>query len=142
VARRWIAGFLAVVALSVGAADVQTWTAPEEEKARTMPIPYTAEARSRGRDLYNKHCALCHGDTGRGDGPVAKLHAKRTSRPPHDLTNASVQSGMTDGEIFWKVTTGYRVGNQVIMPAFVREIPAAEDRWRVVQYVRSFGPTR
>jgi mono/diheme cytochrome c family protein len=142
VPRRWIAGLVASAALAVWAADVQEWTVPAEEKARTMPIPYNAEARNRGRDLYNKHCALCHGDSGRGDGPVAKLHAKRTSRPPHDLTDAAIQANMTDGEIFWKVSTGYRLGTQVIMPAFVREIASADDRWRVVQYVRSLAPTR
>lgn len=29
---------------------------------------------ARGLDLYAKHCAVCHGETGRGDGPGASLN--------------------------------------------------------------------
>ncbi len=28
----------------------------------------------RGRDLYARHCSVCHGETGRGDGPGAALN--------------------------------------------------------------------
>ena len=44
---------------------------------------------------------------------------------------------MTDGEIFWKIGAGFRENRKIVMPAFVDEIPAADDRWRVVHYVRS-----
>ena len=58
------------------------------------------------------------------------------SPKPADWTSKKVQDE-TDGEIFWKITTGLRDGADVIMPAYAREIPSAEDRWKVVLFVRT-----
>ena len=35
-----------------------------------------------GREVYLRHCASCHGEFGKGDGPVAAS----LQRPPTDLT--------------------------------------------------------
>ena len=40
------------------------------------------------------------------------------------------------------MTTGRRKGKEVLMPAMAEKIPADEDRWKVVAYVRSLGATR
>jgi mono/diheme cytochrome c family protein len=116
------------------------WNAPPTEKAKTPPQPASPEGIERGHRLYLKHCATCHGDKGRGDGPLARLHAQRTSRPPYDLTLPEVQTFLTDGEIFWKITVGYRRADKVIMPSYKTQVPADEDRWRIVQFVRTLGP--
>jgi mono/diheme cytochrome c family protein len=121
--------------LPAPAAD-ENWTAPEQEKARVNPIGATEKDLGRGRSLYRMHCELCHGREGRGDGPSARLHA-RNARPPQDLTRPEIQANMTDGEIFWKIGTGFRENRKVVMPAFVDEIPSLDDRWRIVLYVRS-----
>jgi mono/diheme cytochrome c family protein len=122
------------------ASDAPEWTAPEGERARSSPVAVSPEGLDRGRHLYREHCATCHGETGKGDGPSSKLHAFRTSRPPHDLTDAAVQTMLADGEIFWKMTAGYRKDGKVIMPAYGKLVPSDEDRWRIVQYVRTLGP--
>lgn len=109
---------------------------------KAAPVAVSPEGLERGRKLYVKHCETCHGDKGKGDGPLARLHAQRTSRPPYDLTLPEVQSFLTDGEIFWKISVGYRKGDKVIMPAFANLVPAAEDRWRIVQFVRTLGPAK
>ena len=120
----------------------EEWVAPDGARARSSPVPVSPEGIDRGRHLYREHCATCHGETGKGDGPSSKLHAFRTSRPPHDLTDAAVQTMLADGEIFWKMTAGYRKDGKVIMPAYGKLVPAEEDRWRIVQYVRTLGPGR
>lgn len=124
-----------------GATETE-WHAPAGERSRTSPVAATAQNLERGRHLYFEHCATCHGDKGKGDGPSARLHAKRTTRPPHDLTDPSVQATMADGEIFWKLTVGYRRDGKVIMPAYEALLPADDDRWRIVQFVRTLGPGR
>ena len=43
------------------------------------------EGLANGRYEYRSSCAACHGDTGKGDGPVAKS----LNRPPADLTALS-----------------------------------------------------
>jgi mono/diheme cytochrome c family protein len=42
-----------------------------------------------GRDVYLRHCASCHGDLGKGDGPVAAS----LKRPPTDLTAIAQRAG-------------------------------------------------
>ena len=127
------------IVFSLGVAAValahDDWKAPAEERARVNPVPVSPMALARGRMLYQKHCASCHGATGKGDGTAAR-HAVR---PPHDLTDASVQEKITDGEAFWKVSTGRREGADVIMPAFATKIPADDDRWRLVLFVRTLA---
>jgi hypothetical protein len=118
------------------------WIAPAPDKAKAAPVAVSPEGTERGRKLYVKHCETCHGEKGKGDGPLARLHAQRTARPPYDLTLPEVQSFLTDGEIFWKISVGYRRSDKVIMPAFANLVPAAEDRWRIVQFVRTLGPAK
>jgi mono/diheme cytochrome c family protein len=117
------------------AAD-QEWVAPPEERARTSPVPDSPENLQKGRFLYRKNCQRCHGEKGRGDGPSGRFGVK----PAEDLTNPAKQAKLTDGEIFWKLTTGLRDGADVIMPAYKREIPSDDDRWKVVLFVRTFAP--
>jgi mono/diheme cytochrome c family protein len=62
----------------------------------------------RGRDLFAKHCAVCHGDAGRGDGPAAYLVYPR----PRDFTRSefrivSTQNGVpTDDDLLQVITNG------------------------------------
>jgi mono/diheme cytochrome c family protein len=42
-----------------------------------------------GKDVYREYCAVCHGTTGRGDGPAAR--ALKT--PPADLTTITKRHG-------------------------------------------------
>jgi mono/diheme cytochrome c family protein len=116
------------------------WVAPATERTKSSPVSVSPAGIERGKHLYTNHCATCHGDKGKGDGPSARLHAQRTSRPPYDLTLPEVQEVLTDGEIFWKVSVGYRRNGKVIMPALAVQVPSEEDRWRIVQYVRTLGP--
>jgi mono/diheme cytochrome c family protein len=118
-------------------AAAQEWVAPAEERARTSPVAPSPEALQKGRFLYRKHCLRCHGEKGMGDGPSGRYGVK----PPEDLTRPAKQAKLTDGEIFWKVSTGLKDGTDVIMPAYKREIPADDDRWKVVLYVRTLAPS-
>lgn len=117
----------------LGPAADQEWVAPAEERARTNPVPASPEALQKGHFLYRKNCQRCHGEKGKGDGPSGRYGIK----PPEDLTSLAKQAKLTDGEIFWKVTTGLKDGADVIMPAYKREIPADDDRWKVVLFVRT-----
>jgi mono/diheme cytochrome c family protein len=60
------------------------------------PVPAQENGRAMtGAALYRQHCAACHGDSGRGDGPVGT--ALRT--PPADLTTLARQhNGVFPGD--------------------------------------------
>ncbi len=47
------------------------------------------ETAPTGRALYLRHCASCHGVSGRGDGPVAGSQ----QQPPSDLTAIAKRAG-------------------------------------------------
>jgi mono/diheme cytochrome c family protein len=52
-----------------------------------LSVPTAAVAQ--GETLYKNHCAVCHGTTGRGDGPLAI----QLKVPPPDLTLFAAHNG-------------------------------------------------
>jgi mono/diheme cytochrome c family protein len=106
---------------------------PEEAKAVPNPVPSSPQAVNRGQTLFQRHCTPCHGPKGRGDGPVSSYWKEL----PKDLGDPARQDRLTDGEIFWKLSKGHRQGADVIMPAFAERLPSAEDRWKIVLFVRT-----
>lgn len=114
-----------------GSAPVD-WPVPPEEAARVNPLQATPGNVRKGETLFKRYCTACHGVGGRGDGPLAQ----QWSRLPKDLTHPDRQSRLTDGEIFWRISTGHRQGADEIMPGVGYKLSAA-DRWRLVLYVRS-----
>ena len=103
------------------------WIAPEEAKKMKNPIKSTQASIQKGKEIYEKKCALCHGARGDGKGPVS---AGLNPRP----TNFKDSHGekMSDGEHFWKITTG-KGG----MPSFENDL-TEEERWHVINYVNTF----
>lgn len=124
-ARALLAAALVACGAAAGADD---WVAPASEKARTNPVPDAPEALRKGRALFQRHCTVCHGQKGKGDGPAGA--------DARDLTDPAVQKRLTDGEIFWKIGTGRKKDDEMAMPAFARQI-GAEDRWKLVRFVRT-----
>lgn len=123
----------------VRAQSVEEWVAPPEARALANALSATnPEHVKKGRTLFVKHCITCHGEQGRGDGPSARLHARRSGYTPRDLSRADVQARLTDGEIFWKIGNGWRPRGRVVMPG-LGDDASEEDRWRIVIYVRSLA---
>ncbi len=91
------------------------------------PVPADEVSLQRGKVLYDIHCALCHGESGKGDGPIASY---LTKFPPADLTTEEV-SAQADGALFLIITNGIPGA----MPA-LRENLTVRERWDVVNYLR------
>ena len=122
-----------VIAMAVGlalasgsvAAGQTTWSAPASEKSKKSPFAASAKAVEQGKKVAQVNCVSCHGKGGKGDGAAAiALNPK-----PADWTSTRIQ-GESDGELFWKITTG-----RGAMPAW-RHLPEGE-RWALVQYIRT-----
>ncbi|MEP1095580.1 MAG: cytochrome c [Cyclobacteriaceae bacterium] len=102
------------------------WEVPA--KYKDMENKYAGEdIDDIGRDLYMKHCKSCHGKEGYGDG----TKANELETEMRDLTIEEVQS-QTDGELFYKSIIG-----RDEMPNFEKKIRDDEDRWMVINYIRS-----
>ena len=76
--------------------------------------------------LYQQHCAVCHGPSGLGDGPVTRLGVP----PPPSLLSERSRA-MPDGRLFHIIT--YGVGN---MPPYAGQVDRL-DRWKAVLHIRS-----
>ena len=116
---------------------------PEAARERRNPIVRSDLALRNAQVLWQKHCLSCHGASGHGDGPNARLHEQRKGHAPRNLTNPKVQENLTDGDIFWRITKGIiEEGNSVIMPRYEDKIPSETERWQLVLYVRELGQAR
>ena len=114
-----------------------TWELPEDADKTKNPTTVTPESIAKGKELYMErskgNCVFCHGETGAGnEANLAKLRRK-----PADLTSKERMTAMTDGEVFWKVSKGI----QGIMPAGEKRM-SEEERWHVVNYVRTLAKTQ
>lgn len=97
---------------------------------RTAP----PEIVAAGKALYEGKgsCHLCHGISGKGDGPAGHMHS---THPPRDFTNCAFQKEREDGELFWVIKYGSPgTGMQPLIPALLSE----EEGWKIVAYVRTF----
>lgn len=80
-----------------------------------------------GKAKYNIYCSVCHGVTGQGDGNVAQYLALR----PPPLVSDKVKA-FKDGRIFHIITDG-----QGVMSTYATQIQKPEDRWAIVNYIRT-----
>jgi mono/diheme cytochrome c family protein len=93
--------------------------APEKARTRQNPQAGDETAVAGGRNLFERHCAGCHGENGEGGkkGP--------------SLAVPEVQDA-TPGAVFWVLTNGVvRRG----MPVWSK-LPEAQ-RWQLVRYLES-----
>jgi mono/diheme cytochrome c family protein len=90
------------------------------------PFPITAADMDRGEQRFNIYCAPCHGRRGEGDGMVVQRGYRQAASYHTDRLRA-----MTAGELVDRITNGFGA-----MPDYRAQIPA-DDRWRIVAYVRA-----
>lgn len=88
------------------------------------PIPLNDKSIERGRTVYINSCQVCHGDTGKGDGPIIP----KFPNPPSFTTEAI--KNYPDGRIYHVIVAGF--GD---MPGHHAQLNE-EDRWDVVNFIR------
>ena len=104
------------------------WEVPESAKKVKNPTDVLdKENLAIGKSLYSKYCQSCHGKEGYGDGPKAK----EMKGDLGDFSSEELQA-QTDGTLFYKITTG-----REDMPSFEKKITDDEDRWLIVNYLRT-----
>lgn len=122
-----ISGFIAVSFTIKVNNQPKPWAVPDAAKNKKNPVASNAESIAAGKTLWNTHCKSCHGAKGLGDG----TKASQLKTEPGDFSKADVQT-QTDGTLFYKISEG-----RDDMPAFKKKVPDEEDRWSIVNFIRS-----
>jgi mono/diheme cytochrome c family protein len=95
--------------------------APDKARTKRNPMEKDPEAVAAGRNLFEQHCAECHGDAAQGGKKGPSLRAT-------EVQNAEA------GAIFWVLTNGVvRKG----MPVWSK-LPEPQ-RWQLVSFIKSLG---
>lgn len=97
----------------------------EAGKVLRNPILATPASLENGKGLYGIYCALCHGENGKGGGPVSAKFV-----PPPDITTPFFRQ-RSDGFIYATIRSG-----GPLMPG-QGEALSVKDRWDIVNYLRS-----
>lgn len=109
-----------------------SWPVPEEAKQLKNPLQPTPTALDSAKKIYPDKCANCHGTTGKGDG----RDAARYDPQPADFTDPKRMTGVTDGELFYKISEGKKP-----MPVFKTKL-TEDERWELVLLIRAFAATQ
>ena len=119
-------GAFSFIFFSFTASMQDEWVVPAKYENMKNPIPAKQDA-AIGKSLYDKHCKSCHGKEGYGDGPKAD----EQNGDLGDFSTAKFQA-QSDGALFYKSSIG-----RDDMPEFTQKMPDDEDRWLVVNYMRT-----
>lgn len=127
---RFAALFLFLTATAVSVGSAAEWVAPAWADTLVNVAPKDSAAMATAEKLYLKNCVSCHGQTGAGDGPMA-----RTMTPkPENFRNDEDFAKESDGAVFWKISQGKKP-----MPSWKGDL-TSDEMWLLVNYLRRFQP--
>lgn len=91
-----------------------------------------------GRELFQDHCATCHGESGRGDG----LAGHTGKLKPANLADPNGVARKPLSYWFWRVSEGGTAepfhSQGSVMPAWKHHLSETE-RWQVIAYALSLS---
>jgi len=105
----------------------------EQQRAgRELISPVEANTANllRGKAQYDIYCALCHGDSGQGNGHL--YTSKLFPVQPTSLVGDYVQN-KPDGEIYHVITLGSLSGLMGAHGSLIKP----DDRWKIIAYVKN-----
>ena len=114
-----------------GCADVDR-DLPREYRRVEIPNARLAsvEAKTRGRQLFIEHCALCHGERGDGRG----VRREGLTRPPRDFTSGTWRESTSPRHVFYAIREGLPATPMASWKAL-----SEQDAWDMTSYVLSLG---
>ena len=113
----------------LAARSMRSWSVPADLRRAKNPVPLTDEALAEARAHWADHCALCHGNDGKGKTTIGERLYPRSP----DMTLPATQE-LSDGEIFAIIENGVRLTG---MPGWGGGTAhSAQESWALVHLVR------
>jgi mono/diheme cytochrome c family protein len=106
-----------------------------EQEALQNPRKSSLVSLKNGEALFNVNCAVCHGPTGAGDGPIAAPNgpiAGVLPIGPGSPLGFNLAAALSDGHIYTTISIG-----RGRMPNYKRISP--DGRWDIVNYLRDLA---
>lgn len=111
------------------AGALRRWASPADLRKKKNPLPASPEVLAEARSHFADHCAVCHGNDGKGQ---TTLGQKLFPHAP-DMTLDATQS-LSDGELFAVIENGIRLTG---MPGWGNgTAESARGSWSLVHFVR------
>ena len=110
---------------------VMQYGIPQQYYSKFNPLSATQDNLRAGAELYQAHCARCHGAEGYGDG----ADGKNMQPPPSNLA-VLMQMGMMarDEYLYWTIAEGGTALNTA-MPAF-KDTLSENAIWQLILHLR------
>lgn len=106
---------------------------PEQFQSLANPDKIDEDTIELGGNIFKSNCASCHGESGKGDGVVAK------SLDPEPPNLSKSHPDRTDGYLFWRISEGGGFEPySSSMPGW-KTILSDEEIWHVISYIRSLN---
>jgi len=109
--------------------ELRDWATPSDLRRAKNPIPLTTEILAEARAHFADHCAICHGNDGKGQTEMGQhMYPKAPN-----MTAKETQS-LSDGQLFSIMETGIRLTG---MPGWGNgTAESARGSWTLVHFVR------
>src|SRR3954471_21115630 len=107
--------------------------APAKAATPAAAAKASPESIANGETIYKRQCQMCHGATGMGDGPAAKMLKGKLP----NLSDKAVMAKISEEDIHDAVENGKKteIGN---MPAFKTKLKP-EEQQDVINYVHTLA---
>ena len=116
----------------VMARAMRRWASPADLRKRKNPLPASPELLAEARSHFADHCAVCHGNDGKGQTTFGE---KLFPRAPN-MTLDATQS-LSDGELFAVIENGIRLTG---MPGWGDgTAESARGSWGLVHLIRNLS---
>ncbi|MGI9419843.1 MAG: c-type cytochrome, partial [Geminicoccaceae bacterium] len=107
---------------------------PKAYRGLASTVAIDDQTIDEGGSLYARHCASCHGSTGRGDGEAGKALS-----PSPALLDHMIRSPMAADEyLFWTIAEG-GARFETDMPAHKDKLQA-DEIWKIIAFMRAGFP--
>ena len=111
------------------ARSFRRWAAPADLRGAANPLPLTPSVLAEARAHWADHCALCHGNDGKGKTVFGEHLYPRAP----DMTLPATQS-LSDGELFAIIENGIRLTG---MPGWGNgTAESGYGSWTLVHFIR------
>jgi mono/diheme cytochrome c family protein len=123
-----------IMALSLAAATCVLLTAGSQDKPSIKMIPPSSTSAASGPEMFATYCAVCHGKSGKGDGPAAAA----LKSAPTDLTQMTHRNAgkFPELQVLESITQDVQIGSHgdrempVWGPVF-KSIDTSNTLWRL-----------